>query len=410
MSESTSRTDNNRQRRIDLLAELVGINSVNPLQAGERSGPGGEGPLAQWLADRCSDLGAQVTLDEVEPGRPNVYALFEGTSERLVCIDVHMDTVGVEHMEGDPFQAKVEDGRVYGRGSVDTKATLAILLALFEEANEKQIQPEPSVLVVGSIGEEIGGLPGAYRFREWLDQSDLQVDELIIAEPTSCAAVHGHKGVLGLEVTVNGVAAHSSKPELGADAIVGAARVISALDQEHHRLISANAPTSMGTGTLTVTEIEGGRARNIVADYCQLFVGRRVAPGEDPNVLFSELSALIAEAAYPLTVSIEMTYGRASSAFYRAPNSALVERLSDLAETTPTVATYGSNALAYSDLAADMAVFGPGSIDQAHKAVEWVEIADLDRAARTYGVLLFSRLDQGDLRGVTNSQDIEMGG
>ena len=75
-------------RRAQLLSELVGINSVNPGQAGERSGPGGERMLAEFVAERAGALGAEVVLDEAEPGRPNVYARFQGRSDRVVAVAV----------------------------------------------------------------------------------------------------------------------------------------------------------------------------------------------------------------------------------------------------------------------------------------------------------------------------------
>ena len=86
----------------------------------------------------------------------------------------------------------------------------------------------------------------------------------------------------------------------------------------------------------------------------------------------------------PLDVTIEMANGRASAAFWRDPDSPLVQELAAIAESTPELATYGSNALVYADLSDDLVVFGPGSIDQAHQAVEWIEIGELDRADRVY--------------------------
>ncbi len=367
-----------------MLSDLVAINSVNPGQAGERSGPGGEEDLANWVADRTEQLGGEVTLDEVEPGRPNVYAHFQGTSDEVIVVDVHLDTVGIEHMEGDPFDGRISDGRVYGRGSVDTKATLAVLLPLLEDVSTGEFRLEPSLLLVGTVGEEFGGLPGAYRFQDWMNESDRRVNSLVVAEPTMCAPVHGHKGGMGMEITVHGHAAHSSKPELGANAIAGAARVVNALQAEHDRLVTGEALTAMGTGTLSVTEIGGGRARNIIPDLCQVYAGRRIAPGEDPYAIFEELSAVIRGAAQPLEATVEMANGRASSAFYQEPDSALVQQLAAIAESKPEVATYGSNALVYGELADHLVVFGPGSIDQAHQAVEWVDISELDRADAVY--------------------------
>lgn len=372
------------QRRTGLLSQLVGINSVNPGQTGERSGSGGEAELANWIAERSADLGASVVLDDVEPNRPNVYARFPGRSDRVVAIDVHLDTVGVEHMEGDPFDGRVADGRVFGRGSVDTKATFAVMLPILEDAANGHFDLEPTVLLVGTIGEEMGGLPGAYRFQEWLNETGQRLDQLVVAEPTLCAPVHGHKGGFGMEITVHGHAAHSSKPELGANAITAAARIIAALDAEHERLKAGEATTGMGPGTLSVTEIGGGRARNIIPDLCNLYAGRRVAPGEDPYQLFAELTELVTAAANPLEATVELMNGRASSAFYEEPDSELIQRLASIAESSPEVATYGTNALAYEDIADQVVVFGPGSIDQAHQAVEWVKIDELDRADHVY--------------------------
>ena len=103
------------------VGDLVRIPSVNPLQAGPTSGDEGEVAMSAWLAERATDLGAEVTTDEVIDGRENVYARFEGQSDRTIVVDVHIDTVGVEHMTDPPFDGRIEDGRVYGRGSVDTR-------------------------------------------------------------------------------------------------------------------------------------------------------------------------------------------------------------------------------------------------------------------------------------------------
>ena len=386
----TTPSDSRSRRPVELLSELVAINSVNPGQAGERSGPGGEGPLAEWLADRTERMGAEVELDEVEPGRPNLYARFEGAGDRIVAVDVHLDTVGVEHMEGDPFDGRVADGRVYGRGSVDTKATFAVVLAVLEDVAAGRSTLDPTLLLVGTVGEEFGGLVGAHRFNDWLTERNSRLDAIVVAEPTGCAPVHGHKGGLGLEITVHGHAAHSSKPHLGANAIEGGARIVAAFAAEQERLAAGPASTAMGPGTLSVTEMAGGLARNIIPDACRLYAGRRTSPGEDPDQLFHELAEMARRAAAPLEVTVEMANGRCSAAFYRDPDTGLVRRLADLAEASPEVATFGTNALVYGDAADELVVFGPGSIDQAHQAVEWVEIAELERADRIYRSLLLT--------------------
>lgn len=366
------------------VGELVQIPSVNPLQAGPIGGSDGEAALAHRIANWAESLGAEVVLDQVLPGRPNVYARFAGSSDRVIVIDTHLDTVSVEHMTEDPFDGRIQDDRVYGRGAVDTKATFAIVLSVLEELLADGQQPVPSVYVVGTISEEVGGLIGAAGFERWAAQKDLRVDQLIVAEPTLCAPVIGHKGILGLDITVHGHAAHSSKPELGINAISGAAKIVQAIDAENARIQADPAPTDVGNGTTSVTLMKGGAATNIIPDRCRLHAGRRVAPGEDPNQLFNDLTRLVTDAAAPTPVTVEMAGGVCFAAFYQDPDSELVRRVSELAGASPEVATYGSNACTYPDLANEMILFGPGSIDQAHQAVEWIDIAEIAKAADFY--------------------------
>lgn len=367
------------------VGDLVRIPSVNPLQAGPKSGDGGEQALAEWIANRAEGLGASdVVLDEVEPGRPNVYARFAGTGDRVITIDTHLDTVGVEHMTDDPFDGRIEDGCVWGRGAVDTKASFAIVLSVLEELRAEGKQPVPTVNVVGTVAEEAGGLLGASRYRDWLLEHGDRIDQLIVAEPTLCSPVHGHKGGVGLEVLVHGHAAHSSKPHLGQNAISAAARIVAAIDAEQERLESLVPETPVGNGTISVLEIEGGLARNIIPPACSVYCGRRTAPGENPDDVFAHLRNLIMDAARPLHVDVVAAGEGGAAGFWQDPDSDLVRRLAELAESEPDIATYGSNALRYAPIADEIVVFGPGSIDQAHQAVEWIAISEIDRVADVY--------------------------
>ncbi len=395
---------------IDLLAELVRIPSVNPLHAGPRSGDGGEAAMAQWLADRTAAMGAEVELEEVEPGRPNVYARFAGQTSRTLGIDVHLDTVGVEHMDGDPFDGRIdlEQQRVFGRGAVDTKATLAVVLCVLDEMRQAGEMPMDCVELVGTIAEEGGGLLGAGAYRDRLLERGEQVGQLIVAEPTMCAPMYGHKGGFGMDLVIEGQAAHSSAPELGINAIEAAARVVECVTAEQDRLISAVGESGagaggggagsagasvgkvLGAGTVAVTEISGGRARNIIPDRCKLFVGRRTVDGEDPMVEFGRLSEMVRSAALPARVKIDLANNTASAAFIQSPESKLIKTLEELSGNAPAVANFGSNALRYSEIADQIVVFGPGSIEQAHSETEWIDIAQLAKAADIYRQLLRS--------------------
>lgn len=371
------------------VSRLVQIPSVNPLHAGPNSGVVGEQALAFALVGLFEELGAsEVILDEVYAERPNVYAFFPGRSDRVVAIDVHLDTVTVENMVDPPFDGRIEDGHVWGRGSLDTKASLGVICALLESWKAAGLTAEPTILVVGTVGEEAGGLLGARRFREWAESRELIIDQMVICEPTKCAPVHGHKGAIGIRVEVIGKSAHSALPELGANAIHAGARIIVALEDHHDALVAGPASTEVGTGTLLTTSVHGGIAGNVVPDKCTITVGRRIAPGEDPATEYERLSRIITDAS-PLPVVITSLLaepGRppGSPAFYQLPDSDLVRTLAASTGEAPTCAPFGTNALRYHAFANEKVVFGPGSIDDAHKPTECVRITDLERIAAAY--------------------------
>ncbi|HCB37197.1 MAG TPA: hypothetical protein DEP66_03060, partial [Acidimicrobiaceae bacterium] len=250
----------------------------------------------------------------------------------------------------------------------------------------------PTVELVGTVSEEAGGLAGACAYRDRLTARRERLDQLVVAEPTGCAPVHGHKGGLGLEIVIAGRAAHSSKPHLGVNAVAAAARVVVAVEAEQERLRAAHGDGDvgrvLGCGTVSTTEIAGGRARNVIPDRCELFVGRRTVDGEDPDEELRRLTGLVRDAAAPATADVRLANGLSSAAFDQPPDSELVATLAELSGRAPTVADYGSNALRYAGIAKEIVVFGPGSIDQAHGDVEWVDIDQLELAADVYRRLL----------------------
>ena len=116
-----------------------------------------------WFAD----LGGEVSVEEVAPGRPNVYAIWPGRTRRWAAVDVHTDTVGVEQMAGDPFSGAIRDGRVWGRGAVDTKASLGVILAVLEQMQRSGQQPEPNLLIGATMDEEVYAT-GAPAYAAWI--------------------------------------------------------------------------------------------------------------------------------------------------------------------------------------------------------------------------------------------------
>jgi acetylornithine deacetylase/succinyl-diaminopimelate desuccinylase-like protein len=365
----------------DWLARLVRIPSVNPAQAGPRAGAPGEARLAEALAGWFGDLGGEVHVEEVLPGRPNVYGIWRGRTERWAALDVHMDTVGVEQMSGDPFGGEVRNGRVYGRGAVDTKASLAVALALLEQLCRSGVALSSNLLIAATADEE-DLARGAPAFAGWVRRHSIALDQVMVAEPTLCHPVHGHKGVVRLAFEIQGQPAHSSQPHLGQNAITAAAQLALALDAEHRRLAVQPAVSALGHPTLTVTLISGGRGLNVVPDACSVWIDRRVVAGERPDEIVAALREL-AERSSPLPVKTEQIL--AVGAFLQAADTPWLRRLTDWSGQLPVIAPYGTNAWAYDGLARECVVLGPGSIDQAHGVEEWVAVAELAKLAAIYG-------------------------
>ncbi|MCL5998839.1 MAG: M20/M25/M40 family metallo-hydrolase [Chloroflexi bacterium] len=362
------------------LSRLVQIPSVSPHQAGPRAGVTGEARIANAVAGWFAEYGGHVYRDEVMPGRPNIYAVWHGRSDRWIAVDVHMDTVGVEQMTGDPFSGRIADGRVYGRGAVDTKPTLAVVLALLEAMHTTRRLPASNLLVAATVDEEVGA-QGAPAFARWVRANALAIDQLAVAEPTSCGPVYGHKGLSRLRFDIHGQAAHSSQPESGRNAITAAARLVLAMEEEAQRLLAQPPKTALGPARLTVSLIQGGTGINVVPDACHVSIDRRVVAGENPADVGAGLRAL-AERSCPLPLTA--TTLAEVDAFLQTPDAPWVCQLAEWAGRAPAVVPYCTNAWAYGGLAHECAVLGPGSIEQAHGAVEWVEIAELEKLAHMY--------------------------
>jgi acetylornithine deacetylase len=363
----------------EMLSRLVQIPSVTPRQAGARAGTPGEAAIASFVAKQCSALGAKVEVQNVLPGRPAVYSIWRARgSKRWIGIDVHLDTVGVETMEGDPFSGAIDEGRVHGRGAVDTKASLAVALAMLE-AVKARTKSLPCNLILAATADEEDSATGAPAFAAWLRKKGTTIDELVVSEPTLCAPVIGHKGVVRIRMDIRGKAAHSSNPSRGRNAITAAGRVVDALNVESRRLARQKSP--LGSPTLAVTMINGGSGINIVPEHCSISLDRRVVAGESAKSVSKKLLSL-AKRSCPLAIAGETS--TEIDAFHQDQRSPFVKRMSQWTRQRPAIAPYCTNAWAYRKVARECIVLGPGSIAQAHAAAEWVEISQLAKLASVY--------------------------
>ncbi len=290
---------------IDLLSELVAIDSVNPSLV---PGGAGESRIASAIAAHMQRIGLRVHLQEVVAGRPNVIGVLDGRSAgRSLMFCGHMDTVGVEGMTA-PFLPEIRDGRLYGRGSQDMKGGLAARIDAARVAAERGLD-NGRLIVAAVVDEEYASIGADALVREWT------ADAAVVTEPTDLRVAICHKGFAWIDVETQGRAAHGSRPADGRDAIMRMGRVLHRLEALDRALQSGPAHPLMGTGSLHASIVTGGRELSSYPDHCRLQMERRLVGDETGEGALREVRAILAD----LTGEDSEFTGTASLGFSRPP-------------------------------------------------------------------------------------------
>ena len=278
------------------LADLIRINSINPSYDDGRP----ESDIAGYIERFFSERGIETWRQEVLPDRPNLIARLPGRiSGRRVVLEAHVDTASITGMTIPPFEPAIRNNLMYGRGSCDTKAGLAAMMHAVASLHKEGVRPECEVWMVAAADEE-------HSFRGVLKLCDgLQADAAIVAEPTELRAIIASKGVLRWKVRTRGKAAHSSKPELGANAIVKMAKVIEIFEQSAAALTRAPHPL-LGGATLNIGVIHGGVQVNFVPDWCEIEIDRRLLPGETAADVLAGYESMLAGQSLDVTMDPPM--------------------------------------------------------------------------------------------------------
>ena len=353
---------------LQTLADLVRINSVNTSYHG---GPG-EGAIADWIEAFFLQHGIATERQTVFPGRDNVIARLPGVDmTRRLVLEAHTDTVSVEGMTIDPFDPVIRDGRLYGRGSCDTKAGLAAMMHTLVELKQAGLTP-PCEVVLAAVVDEEYSYRGVVRFCQ-----GLRADGAIVAEPTELRAVIASKGVLRWAIQVAGKAAHSSKPQLGINAIQHMRQVLEVLEKDEARLAGLTHPL-VGQATCNVGVIRGGVQVNFVPDRCEIELDRRLLPGETAEAALAEYQALLDSVPGVVARNLEPPL-LVDEALLTPPDSLVAKTAAGVLRElglNPELCgvPYGSDASKLSRAGVPSIVFGAGSIDQAHAADEFIEV------------------------------------
>ena len=353
--------------------------------------------LIEDVRDYLAGHGVEARLTFDDGGaKANLWATIGPPVAGGVVLSGHTDVVPVDGQKwtSDPFAVARRDGKLYGRGTCDMKGFVATALALVPEMVAAELAV-PIHLAL-SYDEEVGCL-GVRGIIADVAANLPRPRAVIVGEPTSMQLIGGNKGTRVYRTTVTGLPAHSSQPSQGANAIVAAARLIDFLEGLGRELAAGADPTSPfdpPCSTFNVGVIEGGTAHNIVAETCRLTWSVRLVPTDDADALEARVRAFCAERLDPPLQAMAAHAGVVTEMVTDVPGlapdpassaEALVRLLTGL--NASGVVAYGAEAGLFQRAGIPAVIFGPGSIDQAHKADEWVAVDQIAACADFLGRL-----------------------
>jgi acetylornithine deacetylase len=368
----------------DLLAELVRRPSVNPMGRTDLD-PAirHEARVVALLEHELRDLGCEFRRQPVAEGRDNLVATYTPPHPAPfhVLFEAHTDTVPVDGMTVEPFAARVEGGKLYGRGACDVKAGVAVMLTAFARLVRERPPGSARVTVAFTVDEENGGLGVAE-----LMASGVRADYAIVAEPTLLNIVNAHKGVARWHLETTGRACHSSRPEQGVNAVYRMAKLLQGVEAYAAELRRRPGHPILGGRTASVGRVAGGVSPNTVPDFCRADVERRLLPGETFESATADLDAFLR--ALP---GVDFPFALTRAAIGCLPlapalSEELVERFgrtidSVVGRHTVHPVPFGTDAATVAAAGVPAVVFGPGDIAQAHTTDEWIDLAQLEPAA-----------------------------
>jgi succinyl-diaminopimelate desuccinylase len=363
---------------VRLLRKLVQIPSRNP--------PGEERELAENVVAWLKKWGVDATLvKEPYAHRPQVVATIRGDEGRpTLVLNGHLDVVPlgeVERWSVNPFGGEVKAGRLYGRGSCDMKGGLTAMMLTAKAITESGHRLKGNLLLHFAVGEETSE-PGT---KTLLMDKGYTGDWGIVLEPTNLKVVTAEKGLLWIDVKIQGKPAHASTPELGINPIEKAADFITRLRAYREKIREKQHPL-LGGAVCSVTMIEAGIKENVVPGSCKVTLDRRLLPGEDLDEVEAEIQTILSQIKQQ-DETFEGTISRRGEGFDAAEipvDSYIAQVVKEAVKKVtgtipqPSGAAYGTDARNFiNDAQIPTVVFGPGDPAEAHTYDESIAISQV---------------------------------
>ena len=366
------------ERTCEILGELVAFPTVSSESNLE---------LITYAADLLSDAGATLSISRDESGtKANLFATLGPQVDGGIVLSGHTDVVPADAAEwtSDPFTLIRRGDRLYGRGACDMKGFIAAALALAPRFAEAE--PARPLHFAFTYDEEVGCL-GARALVKEIAGAGIRPSVAIIGEPTGMGVIEGHKGCYEYTTEFTGMEGHGSQPDRGVNAIEYAARYVSRLLDLRERL-KERAPASSRFDppwtTVQVGTISGGTARNVIAGSCAVEWEMRPVRSDDAAWVKNDLAAYAENVLLPAMRAVSPDCGIVTHTIGEVEGLQVVdesEARDIVCELTgcgdADVVPFGTEAGLFQAAGISSIICGPGSIAQAHKPDEFIEIGQL---------------------------------
>ena len=350
--------------------------------------------LINYCEEYLHKLGATSfkTYDD-EKKRVNLFATLKtknSTNKKPIILSGHTDVVPVSKgWSSDPFTATIKDDKLYGRGSCDMKGFIACTLAYAEVF--KQSNLDRDIHFCYTFDEETACIGAPLLIKE-LKKRNIKNGICIIGEPTNMKIIDGHKGMNEYTIHFGGLAGHSSKPHKGVNAIEYASRYINKLLEIRQELIK-RAPKDCifdpPHSTLSIGGISGGIAHNVIADKCKVEWETRPVNKADADFVTSEMDKFVNQELLPTMKKVfpksfikKEVIGEVIG-FEKLNESEACEFVTSITgDNSREVVSFGTEAGLFQEIGISTVVCGPGSIEQAHKIDEFIELNEIKKCLK----------------------------
>lgn len=370
---------------IEFHRQIVRIPSVNP--------PGDVRAAVSATAAKLQADGFKTEIFSDLDEMPNVVATIGQDSGPTLAFNAHLDVVPIGERSAwkyDPFGAEIHDGRIYGRGAGDDKASVAAQVLAGIALARAGIPLRGKLVITEVADEEVGGIHGA---RLLINGGHVKPDWVIVGEQTLNHVTLGEKGAAPLNITVRGRTAHGALPWEGANAIEATGEIISALRRELWPQLAKRTHPYFHPSSGSINLFEGGVKANVVPDFATIYIDRRIIPGEELADCLAEVQEITARAISGMTdITAEVVLHE-----FAIPAS-WTDESSDLAQAaiaantrvglSPEIKGFSmmSDGRFFSEAGYPTIIYGPGDPRLAHIPDEWVGIDEILEATRFYAI------------------------